>query len=114
MTFSTDALDKVLNRENLAVLLDTYLLIDNIFVEHLDNTITNGLLEKTPIENRLQFIKTYCFCNTAREYILKMWVLEHMLNLMLIHRNIPLDPYWEDKIKKTALLCDRDNKNKPV
>ncbi len=113
MIFDTDALNKVLNYENLSLLLDTYLLTDKTFVENLDNTITNGLLKKTPIESRLQFIKTYCFCNTAREYILKMWVLEHMLNLMLIHRNIPIDPYWEDKIKKSALLCNSDNKNKP-
>lgn len=113
MIFDTDVLNKVLNHENLTLLLDTYLLTDKTFVENLDNTITNGLLKKTSIESRLQFIKTYCFCNTAREYILKMWVLEHMLNLMLIHRNLSIDPYWEEKIKKSALLCNSDNKNKP-
>lgn len=42
-----------------------------------------------------------------------MWVLEHMLNLMLAHRNLPIDPYWEDKIKKSSLLCNEDNRNKP-
>lgn len=114
MIFDTDALNKVLNHENLALLLDTYLLTDKTFVEHLDSTITGGQLQKTSIENRLQVVKTLCFCNTAREYILKMWVLEGMLNLMLVHRNLPLDPYWEDKIKKSALLCKEDNKNKPV
>lgn len=114
MWLDTNVLDRVLNHENLALLLDTYLLTDKNFVEHLDGTITNGRLKETPIENRLQVVKTLCFCNTAREYILKMWVLEGMLNLMLVHRNLPLDPYWEDKIKKSALLCKEDNKNKPV
>lgn len=113
MWLDTDILDRVLNHENLALLIDTYLLLDKTFVKNLDNTVTGGQLQNTPVENRLQVVKELCFGNTAREYILKMWVLEHMLNLMLTHRNLPIDHYWEDKIKKSSLLCNEDNRNKP-
>ncbi len=113
MWLDTTVLDKVLNHENLALLIDTYLLLDKTFVKNLDNTVTGGQLQNTPVENRLQVVNELCFGNIAREYILKMWVFEGMLNLMLAHRNLPLDPYWEDKIKKSALFCKEDNRNKP-
>lgn len=38
MWLNTDILDRVLNHENLALLINTYLLLDKTFVKNLDNT----------------------------------------------------------------------------
>ena len=59
MWLNTDILDRVLNHENLALLINTYLLLDKTFVENLDNTITGGQLQNTSVETVCKLLRNY-------------------------------------------------------
>ena len=59
MWINTDILDRVLNHENLALLINTYLLLDKTFVKNLDNTITGGQLQNTSVETVCKLLRNY-------------------------------------------------------
>ena len=59
MWLNTDILDRVLNHENLALLINTYLLLDKTFVKNLDNTITGGQLQNTSVETVRKLLRNY-------------------------------------------------------
>ena len=59
MWLNTDILDRVLNHENLALLINTYLLLDKTFVKNLDNTITGGQLQNTSVETVCKLLRNY-------------------------------------------------------
>ena len=59
MWLHTDILDRVLNHENLALLINTYLLLDKTLVKNLDNTITGGQLQNTSVETVCKLLRNY-------------------------------------------------------